>query len=123
MDCLHMKIVMSDTTLFELLYTGVLPLAPLLEDTQTCRSERQNWMIVDVMKMQQMNISMFNRKYLVTIIRQINHTWFSIAILTLIAFSHDDVFKWNHLPRYWPFVPLTKASDAKLWCFLWSAPE
>ena len=36
-------------------------------------------------------------------------------------------------PRYWPFVwgdstghrwiPLTKASDAELWCFLWSAPE
>ena len=27
--------------------------------------------------------------------------------------------------RYWHFVRgiLTKASDAKLWCFLWSAPE
>ena len=47
--------------------------------------------------------------------------------------SHDDVIKWKHFPRYWPFVrgihrspansPHTKASEAELWCFLWSAPE
>ena len=46
--------------------------------------------------------------------------------------QHDDVIKWKHLPRYWPFVrgihrprwiPLTKASDTELWCFLWSVPE
>ena len=46
--------------------------------------------------------------------------------------SHDDVIKWKHFPRYWPFVrgihrsrwiPRTKASDAELWCFLWSTPE
>ena len=45
--------------------------------------------------------------------------------------DHDDVIKWKHFPRYWQFVrrttghrwiPLTKASDAELWCFLWSAP-
>ena len=45
---------------------------------------------------------------------------------------------WCHrietVPRYWPFklcveftgqrwIPRTKASDAELWCFLWSAPE
>ena len=45
---------------------------------------------------------------------------------------HDDVVKWKHFPRYWPFVrginrswwiPSTKASDAELSCFLWSAPE
>ena len=44
----------------------------------------------------------------------------------------DDVIKWKHFPRYWPFVreftghwriPLTKASDAEIWCFLWSAIE
>ena len=44
---------------------------------------------------------------------------------------HDDVIKWKHFPRYWPFVreihrdgwiPRKKASNAKLWCFLWSAP-
>ena len=46
--------------------------------------------------------------------------------------NHDDVIKWKHFPRYWPFVrestghrwiPLTKPSDAELWYFLWSAPE
>ena len=40
---------------------------------------------------------------------------------------HDDVIKWKHFPRYWPFVrgihrsPVnsrTKASDAELWCFI-----
>ena len=40
--------------------------------------------------------------------------------------SHDDVIKWKHIPRNWPFVrgihrsrwiPHTKASDAELWCF------
>ena len=38
----------------------------------------------------------------------------------------DDVIKWKHFPRNWPFVrgihrsrwfPRTKASDAELWCF------
>ena len=40
--------------------------------------------------------------------------------------KHVDVIKWKHFPRNWPFVrgiPHTKASDAELWCFLWSAPE
>ena len=45
---------------------------------------------------------------------------------------HDYGKKWKHFPRYWPFVkgttghrwiPLTKASDSALWCFLWYAPE
>ena len=46
---------------------------------------------------------------------------------------HDDVIKWNHFPRYWSFftgnspvtwwIPLTKDSDAELWCFLWSTSE
>ena len=34
---------------------------------------------------------------------------------------HDDVTEWNYFPRYWPFVS-TKASDAEVWCFLWSTP-
>ena len=49
-----------------------------------------------------------------------------------LADIHDDVIKWKHFPRNWPFVrgihrsrwiPHTKASDAELWCFLWSASE
>ena len=48
-----------------------------------------------------------------------------------IVTFHDNVIKWKHFPRYCPLVrvihrlrwiPLTKASDAELWCFLWSAP-
>ena len=45
---------------------------------------------------------------------------------------HDDVIKWQHFSvtghlcgeftgHRW--IPHTKASDAELWCFLWSAPE
>ena len=46
--------------------------------------------------------------------------------------KHDDVIKWKHFPRNWLFVrgihrsrwiPHTKASDADLWCFLWSGSE
>ena len=40
--------------------------------------------------------------------------------------KHDDVIKWKHFPRCWPFVRgihRTKASDAELCYFLWSAPE
>ena len=46
--------------------------------------------------------------------------------------GHEDVTKWKYFPRYWPFVrgihrsrwiPRTKASDAELWCLLWSALE
>ena len=49
-----------------------------------------------------------------------------------VVVNHDDVIKWKHFPRYWPFVrgihrsrwiPRSKASDAELWCFLWSTSE
>ena len=44
---------------------------------------------------------------------------------------HDDVIKWKHFPRYWPFVrgihrsPVNSPhkGQAELWCLLWSAPE
>ena len=44
---------------------------------------------------------------------------------------HGDVIKWKLFFRYWPLVreytglrwiPLTVASDAMLWCFVWSVP-
>ena len=52
--------------------------------------------------------------------------------LTLIFVLHDDVIKWirnifrvtGPLRRGFTghrWIPLTKASDAELWCFLWSA--
>ena len=46
--------------------------------------------------------------------------------------SHDDVIKWKIFrvtgPLWGEFtghrwIPLTKASDAELWCFLWSGTE
>ena len=52
--------------------------------------------------------------------------------------TYDIPMIWKWFPHYWPFVmgiqghcripghrwiPHTKASDAELWCFLWSAPE
>ena len=52
--------------------------------------------------------------------------------LRLNTRCHDDVIKRKHFLSYWPFVgestghpwiPLTKDSDAELWCYLWSAPE
>ena len=49
-----------------------------------------------------------------------------------LSWLHDDVIKWKHCPRHWPFVrgihrprwiPRTRASDEEIWCFLWSASE
>ena len=46
--------------------------------------------------------------------------------------TYDDVIKWKHFPRNWPFVRgihrsrwilHTKASYAELWYFLWSASK
>ena len=60
------------------------------------------------------------------------HAWFCCVLCYGSFVIHDDVIKWKHFPRYWPFVrefagprtiPHTKASDAELWCFLWSASE
>ena len=60
---------------------------------------------------------------------------FTIALLHVnhsYGLHHDDVIKWKHFLRYWTFVRGNhrssansphKASDAELWCFLWSAPE
>ena len=57
----------------------------------------------------------------------------AVFIIMVVGWpAHDDVIKWRHFPRYWPFVrgihrsPVNsphKASDAELWCFLWSASE
>ena len=53
------------------------------------------------------------------------------GMLTWII-GHDDVIRWKHFPRYWPYVrgihrslvsSHTKASDAELWCFLRSVPD
>ena len=55
---------------------------------------------------------------------------FTPAIDGYVLSIRDDVIKWKHFPRYWPFVrgihrvnSRTMASDAKLWCFRWCASE
>ena len=61
---------------------------------------------------------------------QITHRW--IRTLHLALAFHDDVIKWKQFRvsgHLWGeftghrWFPLTKASDAELWRFLWSAPE
>ena len=58
-------------------------------------------------------------------------TWRS-CMLCRKLFISDDLIRWEHFPRDWSlwgestshrWIPLTKASDAGPWCFLWSAPE
>ena len=62
------------------------------------------------------NVTMISNDYAIIPFRNRNHV----------------IIKWKHFPRYRPFVrgihrsPVnsrTKASDAELWCFLWSASE
>ena len=59
------------------------------------------------------------------------HIW-PIYHFCSIPYCHEDVMKWKHFPRYGPmwrefssdqWIPLTEASGAELWCFLWSVTE
>ena len=65
---------------------------------------------------------------------QNNHTvllYFG-SLRLYFPFAHDDVMKWKHFPRYWPFVrgihrsPVNSPHKCQ-WRgalnFLWSAPE
>ena len=56
-----------------------------------------------------------------TRVQQLQILLFSSRLKNM-EYSHDDVIKWKHFPRYWPFVrgihrsrwiPHTKASDAE----------
>ena len=51
-------------------------------------------------------------------------TWWRHQMETfsaLLALCEGDSPVIGEFPHRW--IPLTKANDAKLWCFLWSAPE
>ena len=57
-------------------------------------------------------------------------TAYHMSSLFLMWYLHDDVIKWKHFRVTGPLwgqchrqIPPTKASDAELWCFLWSPPE
>ena len=54
------------------------------------------------------------------------------SFIITVATEHDDIIKWKHFPRYWPFVrgihrsrwiPCTKASNAELCCFFYLHPN
>ena len=52
---------------------------------------------------------------------------FGWALVNMMTSSNGDIFRvtghlYGELTGLWG-IPRTKASDAKLWCFLWSAPE
>ena len=49
--------------------------------------------------------------------RQLLFMWLSQEVNGLHKYYHDDVIKWKHFPRYWPFVhqrPVTRSFDV---CF------
>ena len=67
---------------------------------------------------------------------RVNSSGFDWCLSTHLVLQHqqtvcdDNVIKWKYFPCHWPFVrefhrwiPLTKANDAELWCFVWSVPE
>ena len=72
------------------------------------------------------------RKSLIRKISQETSTCEYQKCYTWVQNAHDDVIKWKHFPHYCiPHFPYhrslvnsgTKASDAELWCFLWSTSE
>ena len=55
-----------------------------------------------------------------------------ITIMRKVFPFHDDVIKWKKIRVNGPlwgistghrWIPVSQASEAELWCFLWSAPE
>ena len=76
--------------------------------------------------------------YGVSVVSSKSNLCFSITVTILCynglrceCYYHDDVIKWKHSPRYWPFVreihwsPMNSPHKGQwyLWCFLWSSPE
>ena len=65
--------------------------------------------------------------------KSLQHTYFNRLYTDFTCWeNHNDVIKWKHFPRYWPFVrgiqrwlvnSPHKANDAELWCFLGSGFE
>ena len=67
----------------------------------------------------------------ITISAQITQTYRALETPHTCSLGcfHDDVIKWKHFPRYWPFVRgihrslVNSPYKDQLWCFLWSASE
>ena len=120
-------------------YTGYRSQRPRNVETLPCHVHARccpNLAMISVAPRSKVNAIRFNLVIYAT--GTVNHvTLISVRLLhstslERISATHDNVIKWKHFPRYWPFVrrihrsPVnsrTKASDAELLCFLWSAPE
>ena len=72
------------------------------------------------------------QNYRLTDWRQPSLIWRGKAASMSYRRVYDDVIKWKHFPRYWPFVrgihlsPVTSPHKDQwrgVWCFLWSATE
>ena len=53
--------------------------------------------------------------------------YFKLDKASMMTSSNGNIFRvtgplWGEFTGH-RWIPLTKASDAELWCFLWSAPE
>ena len=79
-----------------------------------------------------MRVYLIHLKHISTGEHSLHISWRSTHPYIYISYFQDDVMKWKYVPPYWPFVrgihqslvnSPTKASDAELWCFLWSAPN
>ena len=66
--------------------------------------------------------------YRICILFNIVLDWNAIyRVIIMITSLNGNIFRvtgplWGEFTGHW-WIPLTKASNAELWCFLWSAPE
>ena len=109
----------------ELTYWGLNKMAYIL---QTTFSNAFSWMKTFEFQIKCRNILLGNKPSSYWL----GHNGLANVRRHAVVWVNDDVIKWKHFPRNWPFVrgihrsrwiPHTKASDAELWCLLWSTSE
>ena len=72
-------------------------------------------------------LQFFGAIYIQCVFVMVKHLAVSDNIIYMMTSSNGNIFRvtgplcWEFTSRRW--IPHTKASDAQLWCFLWSAPE
>ena len=64
----------------------------------TVLSERPYGIPLSKMSQEMLKISVFDTNIKITYVTSQPH------LLETMSWSHDDVIKWKHFPRYWPFV-------------------
>ena len=83
-----------------------------------------NFMKVDILKLQ---LQIFLRVFNCTVYTYFPDFVGGLDQVLMMTSSNENIFRvTGHLCREFTghrWIPRTKASDAELWCFLWSAPE